>query len=38
MQARMVQTQKPQRQAVPDTMNEVMSGPRYGLRMMENST
>lgn len=37
MPASIVQTQKPHRHVVPDTMNEVMSGPRYGLEMMENS-
>jgi len=37
MQARIVETQKSQRQVVSDTMNGVTSGPRYGLRKIENS-
>lgn len=38
MPARIVQTQKAHLHVVPLTMKAVMSGPRYGLVMMENST
>ena len=38
MPARIVQSQNAQRHVVPLMMNAVMSGPRYGLRMMPNST
>ncbi len=37
MQARIVQSQNAHGQVVPDTMKEAMRGPKYGLRMMENS-
>ena len=37
MQDRIVQTQKAHRQVVPETIKEAMSGPKYGLKMIENS-